>query len=87
VRGCANRATFFRLLTGIIEGNSEVLGGKFPLTGLDKTLVVGGHRSVPAIQYWLIQSNAPVERLFALDGHILTPRHNRLSEERFEMLL
>jgi hypothetical protein len=29
----------FGLLTGIIGGrNSEVLGGKFPLTGLDKTL-------------------------------------------------
>jgi hypothetical protein len=37
----AHRATFlFCLFTGIIGGNSEVFlgGGKFPLTGLDKTL-------------------------------------------------
>jgi hypothetical protein len=27
----AHRATFFGLLTGIIEGNSEVLGAKVPL--------------------------------------------------------
>jgi hypothetical protein len=38
----AHRATFFRSLAGIIGGGgfSGFRGEKFPLTGLDKTLIV-----------------------------------------------
>jgi hypothetical protein len=39
VRGGCTPSDLFCMLTGIIGGNSEVLvGGKFSLNGLDKTL-------------------------------------------------
>jgi hypothetical protein len=41
----AHRATCFCSLAGIIGGNSQVLGKKFPLTGLHKTLNVQTDRT------------------------------------------